>query len=214
MHRASPWATFLPREGNLFREAQALNHVKIWNSLSNSSLVSVCLILRKIQWRLSLSVTWDGLHWKCLAVKACKTGNNVNSWYFSLWLFKAFKLLPNKIWHLLGWWGWEMSVFKQLCLYFSECYSAVIHPHCGFLAVMSHIGPFCTSDFKDIRVVFNLLRHILPHHDSLQRVFISATTRKGLRIPATTKDPCFLFHSLRWRYWHSSWSFHLLQRLR
>lgn len=59
-----------------------------------------------------------------------------------------------------------MPIFKQLCLYFAEYFSVVFHPHCGFLAIMPHIRPFCTSVFKDTRVEFNF-RHILPHQDSL-----------------------------------------------
>lgn len=56
-----------------------------------------------------------------------------------------------------------MPIFKQLCaLCFAEWFSVVIYPHCGFLVIMPHIKPFYTSVFKDTRVVYNLLRHILP----------------------------------------------------
>lgn len=103
-------------------------------------LASFCLILKKMWWRLAHSATCDGLHWKCLAVKVCKEGNKADPWYF-----RAFKLLPNEIWHLLVWWRWEMPIFKQLCLYFAESYSVVIHPHCRFLAIMPLIRPFCSS---------------------------------------------------------------------
>lgn len=138
----------LAREGNPFREFLVLHHVKIWNYFSNSSLVPLCLILSKIPWGLPQSATWDSLHWKCLAVKRCKTCNNVNTWYFNFWLFRAFKLLPNEIWHLLVWWGWEMTIFKQLCLYFAEWFSVVIYLHCGFLVITSPIKPFYTSVSK------------------------------------------------------------------
>lgn len=147
MHRSSHWARFPCKRRKPIQEGLVLNHVKIWNYFSNSSLVWLCLILRKIQWGLSHSATWDSVRWKCLALKPCKTGNNVNTWCFNFWWFRAFKLLPNEIWHLLVWCGREMPILKQLRLYFAEWFS-VIYPHCGFLVIMSPIKPFYTGVSK------------------------------------------------------------------
>lgn len=129
MHRALPWARFSSERRKSLQGGSGCKPHKNLKSFfkfffSVTSLVS--LISQENTVEVTSLTAWDSLYWECLAVKACKTGSNVNSIYINPWLFRSFRLLPSEIWPLLVWRGWEMPISKQLCLYFSEWFSVVI----------------------------------------------------------------------------------------